>query len=47
MEEHILTFSENSVLRKIFRPKREEDCHGENCIMMNFMACVLHQILFG
>jgi hypothetical protein len=29
---------ENRVLRKIFGPKREEDGHGENCIMMNFIT---------
>jgi hypothetical protein len=34
------------VLRRIFGPEREED-HGENCIMMNFMAYILHLILLG
>jgi hypothetical protein len=37
---------ENRVLRKIFGPKRKMD-HGENCIMMNFIACILYQILLG
>jgi hypothetical protein len=35
---------ENRVLRRIFRPKREA---GEDCIMRNFITCMLHQILFG
>jgi hypothetical protein len=38
-EEHRLRGFENSVLRKMD--------HGENCIMMNFMACILHQIMLG
>jgi hypothetical protein len=46
-EEHRLRIFENRVLRKIFGPKREEDGSGENCIMMNFTACILHQILLG
>jgi hypothetical protein len=45
-EEHRLRVFENRVLRKIFGPKREED-RGENCIMMNFIACILHRILLG
>jgi hypothetical protein len=36
---------EKRVLR-IFGPKRKMD-HGENCIMMNFMACIFHLILLG
>jgi hypothetical protein len=44
-EEHKLRVSENRVLR-IFGPKRKKD-HGENCIMMNIMACILHRILVG
>jgi hypothetical protein len=41
-EEHRLRVFENRVLRRIFGPKREEmDCE-ENCIMMNFRACILH-----
>jgi hypothetical protein len=38
-EEHRLRVFENRVLRKMD--------HGENCIMMNFTACILHQILLG
>jgi hypothetical protein len=44
-QEHKLRVFENRVLRKVFRPKRKEDGHGENCIMMNFAACILHRIL--
>jgi hypothetical protein len=40
-EKHRLRVFENRVLR-IFGPKREKTCHGENCIMMNFIACILH-----
>jgi hypothetical protein len=36
-EEHRLRVFEKRVLRKID--------HGENCIMMNFTACILHRIL--
>jgi hypothetical protein len=46
-EEHRLRVFENSVLRKISGPKREETDHGENCILMNFTACILHPILLG
>jgi hypothetical protein len=35
---------ESRVFRRIFGPKREED-GGENCVMMNFIACILHLIL--
>jgi hypothetical protein len=38
-EEHRPRVSENRVLRKIDS--------GENCIMMNFTACILHRILLG
>jgi len=41
-EEHRLRVFENRVLRKIFGPKSVE-----NCIMMNFVACILHPILLG
>jgi hypothetical protein len=41
-EEYRLRVFENRVLRKIFGPKREEVDRGENCTMMNFMACILH-----
>jgi hypothetical protein len=40
-EEHRLRVFENSVLRRIFGPKREEDGCGENCIMMDCIACIL------
>jgi hypothetical protein len=40
-EEHRLRVFENRVLR-IFGPKRRETGHGENCVMMNFTACILH-----
>jgi hypothetical protein len=46
-EEHRLGVFENSVLKRIFGPKRVKmDC-GENCIMMNFTTCILHRILLG
>jgi hypothetical protein len=38
-EEHRLRVFENRVLRKTDR--------GENCIMMNFIVCILHRILLG
>jgi len=44
--EYRLKVFENRVLRKTFGPKREEG-HGENCIMMNFITCILHRILLG
>jgi hypothetical protein len=37
---------ENRVLR-ILDLKGEETDHGEHCIMINFMACILHRILLG
>jgi hypothetical protein len=46
-EEHRLRVFENSVLRKIFRLKGGKMDHGENYIMMNFTACILHLILLG
>jgi hypothetical protein len=45
-EEHRLRVFENRVLRKKYGPKRKID-HGENCIMMNFITCILHRILLG
>jgi hypothetical protein len=45
-EEHRLRVFENSVLRKIFGPKRKM-YHGENCMMMSFMTCILRRILLG
>jgi hypothetical protein len=46
-EEHRLRVSENTVLRKISGPKGRKMDRGENCIMMNFTACILHLILSG
>jgi hypothetical protein len=46
-EEHKLRVFENRMLRRIFRPEKEEKDHGENNIVMNFIACILHLILFG
>jgi hypothetical protein len=46
-EEHRLRVFENRVFRKIFGPKREKMDRGENCIMMNFITCILHLILLG
>jgi len=39
-EEHRLRITENRALR------RKTD-RGENCVMMNFTACILHRILLG
>jgi hypothetical protein len=45
-EEYRLRVFKNRVLR-IFGPRRRKmDC-GENCIMMNFTACILYRILLG
>jgi hypothetical protein len=41
-EEHRLRFFENRVWRKIFGPKWRKTDGEENCIMMNFMAFILH-----
>jgi hypothetical protein len=46
MEEHRLRVFENRVLRRIYGPERKMD-RGEHCIMMNFIACILYQILLG
>jgi hypothetical protein len=35
------------VLRKICGRKSEEEGHGENCIMLNFIVYILHLILAG
>jgi hypothetical protein len=43
-EGHGLRVSENRVLRRISEPNREV---GENCIMWNFIICMLRQILLG
>jgi hypothetical protein len=46
-EEHRLKVFENSVEEDIWTYKeRKTDC-GENYIIMNFMACILHRILLG
>jgi hypothetical protein len=42
-EEHRLRGFENRVWRKILGPKRDEDGRRENCIMMNFIACILYR----
>jgi hypothetical protein len=46
-EEHRLRGFENSVLRRNLVLKGRKLDHGENCIMMNFTAYILHQILLG
>jgi hypothetical protein len=46
-EEHSLRVFEKRMLRRIFGPKRRKTDRGENCIMMNFTACVLHRVLLG
>jgi hypothetical protein len=44
-EEHRLRVFENRVLRRIFRPKRDETIGGgENCIMRSFITCAPRQI---
>jgi hypothetical protein len=45
-KEHRLRVYANRMLRRIFGRKREED-RGENCIMMNFITCILHRIFLG
>jgi hypothetical protein len=44
---NILRVFESRMLRKMFGPKSEGVDHGENCIMMSFMTCVLRRILLG
>jgi hypothetical protein len=47
MEEHRLKVTENSVLRRIFGPKRDEGMgSGENYIKRSLMNCTLHKMLF-
>jgi len=47
-EKHGLRLFENRVLRRIYRPKRnEEEGSGENYIMRSSMICTPHPILFG
>jgi hypothetical protein len=44
-EEHKLRVFENSVLRRIFGPKRDGVAGGgERCIMRSFIICTLHQV---
>jgi hypothetical protein len=43
-EEHRLRVFENRVLRRIFGPKRGKTDRGENCIMMNLIACIVRVI---
>jgi hypothetical protein len=38
---------ENSVLKRMFGPKREEDGSWRKLNMMNFMTCILHRIFLG
>ena len=47
-EERRLRMFENSVLRRIFGPKKKEVTgSGENYIMRSLMICYAHQIFFG
>ena len=47
-EERRLRVSENSVLRRIFEPKRDEvRGGGENYIMKSLMICTPNPILLG
>jgi hypothetical protein len=45
-EDHRLKVFEKRALRRIFGPERKR-VHEENCIMMNFITCILHPILSG
>ena len=48
MEERRLKVSGNRVLRRTFKPKRNEVTgNGENYIMRSLMICTPHPILFG
>jgi hypothetical protein len=40
-EDQRLRVFEKRILRRISEPERKTD-HGENCIMINFIACILH-----
>jgi hypothetical protein len=44
-EEHRLRVFENRVLRRIFKPKREEDGSWRN--LHNDGTCIFHEILLG
>jgi hypothetical protein len=40
--------SKNKVLRRIFERKRDEvERAGEDCIVRNFITCMLHKMLLG
>jgi hypothetical protein len=46
-EERRLRVFENRVLERYLDLKGRKMGHGENCIMMSFMTCILRQILLG
>jgi hypothetical protein len=46
-EKQRLKVFEKRVLRTFYGPKREKPNRGENWIMMNFTASILHRILLG
>jgi hypothetical protein len=46
-EEHRLRVSEKRVLRRILDLKGRKTDHGENCLKMNLITCILHLILLG
>jgi hypothetical protein len=47
-EERTLRVLENEGLRRIFWPKRGDVTGSrKNCVMMSFMGCTAHLILFG
>jgi hypothetical protein len=48
MEECGLMVFENTMLRRIFGPKKDEVTRsGENYIIKSLVICTPHQILFG
>jgi hypothetical protein len=46
-DEQRLRVFENRELRRIFGPKGSKPDRRENCIMMNFITCILHRISLG
>jgi hypothetical protein len=46
-EEHRLRVLQNKLLGGYLHLKGSKTDRGENCIMMNFTACILHRILLG
>jgi len=47
-EAYSLRMFENRVLRRVFRPERQEVTEdGESCIMQSFINCALNQVLIG